>query len=71
MHNKILEYIKGQAEVSFDSEDAVLAWWQGLNEVVPSYDDLTEALEELEDQEVIEKLMLDNDFFVYRIIETA
>jgi len=71
MHKKILEYLKEQAGVSLDSEDAVLAWWQGLNDVVPSYDDLTESLEELEDQEFIEKLMLDKDFFIYKIIEKA
>jgi len=51
-----------------DSEEAVLAWWQGLQEMTTSLDDLTEQLEYLEDQDVIEKQQVGTDFFIYRVI---
>lgn len=67
MEKKILEYIKGHDE-PLDSEEDVLVWWQGLQEMTTSLDDLTEQLEYLEDQSVIEKKKGEKDLFVYRVI---
>jgi len=67
MQKKILEYLEAHVE-PLDTEDAVISWWQGLQESVTSIDDLTETLEYLEDQEIIEKQKCDKDLFTYRVI---
>ncbi len=66
MHEEILEYLKNTEHIS-DSEDAVMEWWKGLQSLKPCLDDLTEALEELEDRGAIEKNKMEKDFFIYRI----
>ncbi len=68
MHEAILEYLKKHTN-PIDSEDGVMEWWKGLQALKPSLDDLTEALEELEDRGAIEKDKMEKDFFVYRICE--
>jgi len=67
MHKNILEYLETHGG-ALDSEEAVIIWWQGLQEVMPDLDLLTEALEHLEDQEVIEKQVVENELFIYRIM---
>ncbi|MFQ5480013.1 MAG: hypothetical protein ACE5DW_01910 [Thermodesulfobacteriota bacterium] len=68
MHEEILEYLKNNNK-PLDSEEGVMEWWQGLQGLKPSLDDLTEALEELEDRGAIEKNKMEKDFFIYRIRE--
>ncbi len=70
MYNKILEYLKAH-EGPLDSEDAVLEWWQGLEGAASSLDDLTEALEYLEDHGSIEKQQVEKELFIYRILTKA
>jgi len=65
MHEEILEYLTNYKS-PVDSEESVLAWWQGLQGLKPSLDDLTEALEELEDRKLIEKDKMEKDLFIYR-----
>ncbi len=67
MQKKILEYLEGHVG-PFDSEEAVIAWWQGLQDMAASIDELTETLEYLEDQGVIEKQKFGEDLFTYGII---
>ncbi len=69
MHEEILEYLKNNSNPA-DSEDGIIEWWQGLQVLKSSLDDLTEALEELEDRGAIEKNKMEKDFFIYRIRET-
>jgi len=70
MQQKILEYIEAHFG-PMDSEDAVITWWQGLQDAAAdtgAIDELTETLEFLEDQKFIEKQEIEKEFFIYRLI---
>jgi len=69
MRQKILEYIEAHPG-PMDSEEAVIAWWQGLQDVAGAgaIDELTEILEFLDDQNFIEKQEIEKEFFIYRLI---
>jgi len=67
MKRSILQYLEDNGN-PLESEDDVLSWWQGLQGLTDSLDDLTMALEELEANGAIEKEELDEGLFVYRIV---
>jgi len=69
MQEKILKYLETHTGPT-DSEDAVIEWWQGLQEAAGAgaMDELTETLEFLEDQKFIEKQKIEKELFIYRVI---
>ncbi len=67
MKRSILQYLEENGS-PFEAEDDVLSWWQGLQGLTDSLDDLTMALEELEARGAIEREELDGGLFVYRIV---
>jgi len=69
MQEKILKYLETHTG-PMDSEDAVITWWQGLQEAAGAgaVDELTETLEFLEDQKFIEKQEIEKELFIYRVI---
>ncbi len=68
MQKIILDYLREHSG-PIESEDDIITWWKGLQGLTDSLDDLTEALEVLEDSEAIEKVIAEKELFIYRIKE--
>ncbi len=67
METRILEYLRAN-NGPVETEEEVMAWWQGLQGVTESLDDLTMALERLEGRGTIAKEPRGKELFIYRII---
>ena len=65
---KILDYLKKNSKAP-DAMDAmgVADWWGGIQEIGPTLDELTSAIEGLLLEGAIKKQELSNDLFYYRI----
>ena len=65
VEEKVLEYIRGNPTVELDA-DRISEWWQGLQGLDSSIDDVTMAVEKLVDEGKIEQNVLDDDIFIYK-----
>ncbi len=65
---KIVDYL-GKNTKAPDAMDAMAVsnWWQGIQEIDQSLDELTLAIEGLVDEGAIKKQELSNDIFYYKI----
>lgn len=66
MRQRVIRYIREYVGRPSTAEE-VMAWWRGMEEISDSLDLLTETLEALVAEEVIEKDELEKGFFIYRI----
>ncbi len=65
---KILEYLKKNSrDPDAMDEIAIGDWWGGIQQLGPSLDDITIAIEELLVEGAIKKQDLENDVFYYDI----
>lgn len=62
---KILEYLKKNTKGP-DAMD-VAEWWDGIQDIGPSLDDITLAIEELLTDGTIKKQDLEDDAFYYEL----
>ena len=65
---KILDYLRKNYKAP-DAMDAmtVANWWQGIQDIDQSLDELTLAIEGLVEEGAIKKQELSNDIFYYKI----
>lgn len=66
VEEKIVEYIRTNPTVDLDA-DKISEWWQGLQGLDGSIDNVTIAIETLVEGGVIAQNVLDDDIFIYKI----
>jgi hypothetical protein len=64
---RILDYL-GKHPDAGDNTESVSKWWLGLQSLAETVDEVTQALEDLVDKELIRKEMITEDeIFFYRV----
>ncbi len=66
VEGKVVEYIKANPTVELDA-DRISEWWQGLQGLDTSVDNVTLAIENLVEDGSLEKNVLDGDIFIYKV----
>ncbi len=67
VEEKVLEYIRVNPTVELDAE-VISEWWQGLQGLDGSIDNVTSAVETLVEDGKIAQNVLDDDIFIYKLV---
>ncbi|MFQ5441860.1 MAG: hypothetical protein ACE5EB_03955 [Thermodesulfobacteriota bacterium] len=66
LDKEIIDYI-AKNEGPEETDEGITAWWQNLERLTPSVDQLTLILENLVEKGVIEQQVIEQGIFVYKL----
>ncbi len=66
LDKQIIDYIANN-EGPEETDEGITAWWQNLQNLTPSIDQLTLALENLVEKGIIEQHVIEEGIFVYKL----